>query len=306
MLGLGSFLEKLAEKELQTTGFTAEERLWRVGAAHAGLLDVRETVSDVVKGKLVGQNLTHARRSMDSLGVDLDKIITRHKATGKLGLTEDEIGLVATHAIKQTQFTTGKLDVPPGWKTPRGKIFTQFKSFTFNAGKMTRDQVLREFDHGNYRPLAYFLALGGMSGEAISATVDWAKDRKHKVPDGPAAMLSALSHQGGIGLGLSAAQAAFYGRPLEFFAGPAVSDVASTMVTGAQSIAYQTPGPFLQFLAKQPISTLVGAAYSKAGDLGKVAAEAMEDGWWWDSGVSESGGMTMDELRRSFREGSNQ
>jgi hypothetical protein len=300
-----TFLEKVAEKELQAIGFTAEERLWRVGAAHAGLLDVRETIDKIVQGKLIGQNLTNARRSMDSLGVDVDEVIRRSKISGRLGLTQEEIGLVSQQAIKQTQFTTGVLDVPPGWKTPRGRLFTQFKSFSFNAGKITRDQILREFDHGNYRPLVYWLSLGGMSGEAISATVDAMKDRPHNPPDGPARLVAALSHQGGFGLSLSAAQAAFYGRPLEWVMGPTISDVASIAKTGAQSIAYGSPGPFLEYLAKQPVSQLIGAAYHGASELAKIPASAMENGWWWGDTSTEETGMSMDELRRSFKLGGN-
>ena len=305
-----TMMEKVAQIELSAIGFNIQERLWRMTSAHAALGHSRKMVEGIANGSLKGKNYTMAQRSLASLGVNVDDILARYKATGRLGFNKTELDLIATGGIKQTQFTTGKLDVPPWARTPHGKLVCQFKSFAFNAGKQTRDQILREFYMGNYKPLGYWLALGGMSGEMISLAKDKINQRPHIMPNGIARLVHDLSYQGGIGVAMNAASAAFYGRSAEFLAGPAASDILGVSTGLARTGARLATGepkplePILMFLRKQPISQGIGAAYRAGLALGGAGADAFTTGWDFtpEEQLAQKMGVGVDELRKQMKE----
>lgn len=274
-----SFPEEVAELFLKWTGFTMTERMNRVIAAHSGLAHTRDIIQKMAAGKLKGSNWVNSRRSLDSLGIDVEKILKRYKATGNLGLNPEEINQVITQSVKQTQFSTGILDVPPGWRTPMGKVLFQFKTFAFSAGKTMRDQVWREFDQGNYKPFLYFMTIGSVSGEAIGAVTSLAKGRPRDTPNGPMRIVEDISNFGGFGIAKNIADAAMYGQIAEMILGPA----ASTLIGGIQNAAQKGPLDALVAGAKREPTIQVAGRLLEASAAGAAlltgSVGSLTGGW---------------------------
>lgn len=303
-----TLLERIAERQLKWTGFTITERMNRMIAAHAGLGEARLLVEGIVSGKYVGANLVKARRSLDSFGVDIDQVAKRYQATGKLGLSARELDSVVTQAVKQTQFSTGALDVPTQWRTPHGRVVMQFKSFAFNAGRLVRDQVLKEFDQGNYKPFLYFMSLGSMTGEAVGMSLDIAKSRPRDAPNGPWRVLEDLSNFGGFGLATAVLQGALYRRLPEYFIGPMYSDMIGQATDIIQAAATGEPSKAFRTAARQPVVKALGHPAMKIGArLVAGSADAISNGWDFDFGgedpVKPREGESLEDLRRRIRRG---
>jgi len=281
-----TFMEGVAEGQLRRTFFSSTERMDRMIAAHAGLAEARLTIEQFAAGKLRGQNYINARRGLDNMGVDIDKILKRYKATGRLGLSRNELDAVITQSVKQTQFATGVLDVPSQWRTPHGRVLMQFKSFAFNAGKLVRDQVIREFDQGNYKPFLYFMTLGSMTGEAVGLSLDIAKQRPRDVPNGPWRVVEDISNFGGLGLAHSIVQSARYGKLEETVLGVSVSDVAGI---GHDLYNFSTtgdPSKLVRTVGRWPVVQAYGHPMAKVGaNLLAGSASAISEGW--DFGAEE-------------------
>jgi hypothetical protein len=297
-----TMLERVAQRYMGAIQFTRTERINRVIAAHTGLYEARRLIEGVASGKLVGENLTVARRSLDSLGVNIDKVLKRHKKGGRLGLSEGELDSVVTQSVKQTQFTTGPMDVPTWWRTPTGRVVMQFKSFAFNSGRLIRDQVFREFDQGNYKPLLYFASLGTMSGEMVGLTTDLAKGRDREPPDGLMRVVEDLSFIGGFGLAQTMAMGVMYGQPLEAALGPMVSTISGVGTDIGATFASGDPTKMLGEISRQPISRQMGRLAEGAAAMVDAPADVLDTGWWFqDSGISTDELRSMEDLRRDSK-----
>lgn len=91
-------------------------------------------------------------RSLESMGISPDKVIK-----GKL--TNDDLLKAANIFTKKTQFLANSYYLPSAWRTPTGKLLTQFKSFSYMQTKFVRDEVLKEARYGNLAPLVRFVML---------------------------------------------------------------------------------------------------------------------------------------------------
>jgi hypothetical protein len=295
-----TFSEAVAEQFLKKTGFTMSERMNRMIAAHAGLGHSRDIIQRVASGELRGANWITARRSLDSLGVDAEKVLARYKATGRLGFNGEEIDQIISQSVKQTQFSTGVLDIPPAWRTPKGKVLMQFKTFAFSAGKTMRDQVWREFDQGNYKPFLYFMTLGSVSGEAIGAATSMIKGKPRNIPNGPARIIEDISNFGGFGLAKSLVDSALYGKTLDFILGPAVSTVASL---GQNIMQRGVSEGINKSLQREPTVQAIQRGVGVGAALLGGTAEMLYNGWW-DFGVEEEEeefvGSGIDQLRKEM------
>ena len=254
-------MEWLSSQAMNVSLFTPTEKMNRVVAAHSALYYVRTTAAKAIRGELRGLSAGRHQRQFAELGLDLKQIVRRYKQTAKASLEPEELSAIAegtilkgvlgpdklrnviTQGVRKTQFTTGVTDVPWLWRTPWGRVVTQFKSFAFNQGKFLRDTVMREFMAGNYEPLLYFMGMSGVSGEAILAMKrEFLGQRQPKFPEafdveaGDWASVELtdffrffedITNAGGLGLAQSAATSLYYGRPLETALGPTFSDVAN-------------------------------------------------------------------------------
>jgi hypothetical protein len=298
-----TMMERVAEKYMGAIGFNMTERMNRVIAAHSGLAEARQLIDGIASRKLIGTNLVNARNSLDSLGVNIDKVLKRYKATGRLGLSEGELDSVVTQSVKQTQFTTGPMDVPRLWRTPTGRVLAQFKSFAFNSGRLIRDQVFKEFDRGNYKPILYFASLGTMSGEMIGLTLDLAKNRDREPPNGLMRIVEDISNFGGFGLAMTMANATIYDHPWEAVLGPMASDISGTFVDIGQAIYHQKPELLGRTLGRQPVSKLAKRGFEIGAGILDASADVLDTGWYFEpSSELDLEPMSREDLAKSMRE----
>lgn len=134
--------------------FRIVENFNRRTAANTGLIRTKELYERAQGGS------RYAIRELKSLGID----------PTKKSLTDQDLLGAAYEMTRKTQFKVDSLDIPPAWKTPLGRLVTQFKSFSFAQTKFVRDEILKEFVKGNPMPLLRFvpLAIGAsMSSQYI-------------------------------------------------------------------------------------------------------------------------------------------
>lgn len=123
--------------------FRIVENFNRRTAANTGVVRAKELVERAQKGS------RYAIREMKRLGLD----------PSKKELTEQDLLTAAYEMARQTQFKVDAIDIPPSWKTPLGRLITQFKSFSFMQTKFVRDQIASELKQGNVMPLLRFIPL---------------------------------------------------------------------------------------------------------------------------------------------------
>ena len=97
-----------------------------------------------------------ASRQLESLGIKVEDIVK-----GKL--TQEQLAKAANKMTRITQFKIDSLNLPTAWRTPLGKVLSQFKSFSFMQTKFIRDEIVKEARLGNFAPLARFIAIAPMA-----------------------------------------------------------------------------------------------------------------------------------------------
>ena len=128
--------------------FQKVENFNRRTAAIAGKLKTAELINLLSKDP----QSSYAIRQLNSLGIDLERALAGT-------LTENDLLKAANKMIEKTQFKVDPLDIPPSWKTPLGRLITQFKSFSFMQTKFARDEIFKEASHGNLVPFVTFVTL---------------------------------------------------------------------------------------------------------------------------------------------------
>lgn len=138
--------------------FQKVENFNRRTAAYAGKYRAEELAGLLSKDP---QN-AFAIRQLDSLGIKVDDVIN-----GKL--TEKQLLTAANKMAKITQFKMNALSMPQAWRTPLGKVLTQFKGFSFMQTKFIRDEIIKEAGQGNFAPLVRFLMLAPVASFATQS-----------------------------------------------------------------------------------------------------------------------------------------
>lgn len=134
--------------------FKKVEGFNRRTAANAGVLRAQEMAQQK-------EMTDFAVRELKSLGIDPANI-----KNGRL--SKEDMLSAAYEMARKTQFKVDPLDVPSAWKTPAGKLFTQFQSFSFMQTKFIRDAILKEAKQGNFAPLVRFIPLAIAASYATS------------------------------------------------------------------------------------------------------------------------------------------
>lgn len=176
-------LARGASGVLKATGFTVVERFNRLLAAQSGIRTAQELAAVATKQKsLPWYGMTHARdravRDLERMGVDVPTLRT----TGELSAQDRaNAGFWMSH---KTQFGTRFEDMPLGWSSsPMAKVMTQFKGFSFKAGKFMKDELVKPAMQGDVMPVARFVAAAGLFGGVTETARDFLFDRLQSTED---------------------------------------------------------------------------------------------------------------------------
>jgi hypothetical protein len=132
--------------------FQKVENFNRRTAANTGALRAKQLANLLEKDP----SSAFATRQLKSLGIGVEDILN-----GKL--TQEQLLTAANKMAKTTQFKANALMMPQAWRTPLGKVLTQFKGFSFMQTKFIRDEIIKEAGRGNLAPLLRFLAVAPLA-----------------------------------------------------------------------------------------------------------------------------------------------
>ena len=153
----GSF----GDKFLKVTGFIWTEKFNRTVAANVGVDWVSRNFERLLKNPA---NMTYKFR-LQELGVNVEKALARGS------LTQSDILKAAQLLAEKTQFRSRPLDLPYWASSNAGKLFWQFKNFSYQQFRFLYDNLAGEVKRGNYgRAARNVLVLGTvfpMAGEVL-------------------------------------------------------------------------------------------------------------------------------------------
>lgn len=229
------------EHYLRATGFTASERFNRVLAANTGAVYAQRML-----GRLkVNPKHKRAQRALAELiGREATERAIRTK---KLGA--DDVLMAAKRFSDLTQFRSRPQDIPEFASTPWGKVFFQFKSFSYNQTKLLYRTTVGEFKRGEFgRGLRNLLILGTLfplTGEAIRQLRALLTGRELK-EEGLARYLEAAASVGSLGILYDMIESGSNRRGSEFLLGPTGGDVARLMDVAAAKNKTKAAGRWLK------------------------------------------------------------
>lgn len=218
--------QNLGDKFFRVTGFQATESKLRQISANAG----KRYVEILYKRLLKNNDNPFVRRRLEQFGLDADKLI-------KNGLRQNDKIEAAYQAVADSQ-PVSKLDAPYYWRSPGGRVLTQYKQFAYKQAEFLNKFVIGEAKKGNIKPLLTFLIVGASVGEVVGDLKAWVRGGRQRPDDLPRRIMDNLMTIGGIGLigdFLSNLQyGTMGGGVLKFVAGPTIGDLDS-WVTYASS-----------------------------------------------------------------------
>lgn len=141
---------------MKMTGFTRMDHFLR---KYASLVGKEYITNDLVPNLLKG-----GRKGMielQNLGFDTAKIMNNK------GITMDEVNLGAKRFADMTQGAPDVTRLPEFWTTPHGKVFGQFKNFSYVIGKQNVSMIKRAIQTGNVARLGEMAVGLPITGYAI-------------------------------------------------------------------------------------------------------------------------------------------
>jgi hypothetical protein len=224
---------------LKGIGFNAIEKFNRVVAANAG-----KNYAQQVTKKLLGNPYDpKLRRALLQMRINPDTVI-KHG-----GLNMDQMITAGKEAVRTTQFTSGVLDLPLFFKSPEGKILTQFKNFAFNHAKFIKEAILQEAARGNYEPMIRAVALMPVVGEGVADLRAVLSGRKRD-KKGLERIAENITAVGGFGLFTDLWQSAKYKNLGGFVMGPTFS-TAAELFEGMVQLVEGKPKSLTKTVARQ-------------------------------------------------------
>lgn len=250
----------LAGKWLDFWQFNRVERMNRLLAANAGIASAERMMGALPAGKLSAdltkRGATRTLRDaydilgrlptkMDDFDALVEGFLPRAGGKGIHGATElanqaiDDLYRVGLKASNKTQHATKYLDLPPAWRTPEARLFTQYKSFIFQQSKFLAENIIGPaVNQNNFGPLLRAAAAFGIAGPTVSYLRDKYRQGASyvftgEVPevegfdwDDPlASIMEDALYVGAFGIAGDLAQAAVRGDLKGFVLGPTVGDV---------------------------------------------------------------------------------
>lgn len=149
------------DKFLKVTGFIWTEKFNRTVAANVG----SEWAQRNFEKLLLNPEKTVYRFRLDELGINVDKALSRGK------LTQNDLLKAGQLMADKTQFRSRPLDLPYWSSSNAGKLFWQFKNFSYQQFRFLFDNVAGEAKRGNYgkaaRNVLVLATIFPMAGEIL-------------------------------------------------------------------------------------------------------------------------------------------
>lgn len=158
--GSGSygFGSKFVDGVFKMTGFTRMDHFLRKYAA----LTAKEYIPSLVKKLINNPSSKTARVELENLGYDTAQIL-RNK-----GITTEQLNVGAKRFADMTQGAPDVTRLPEFWTRPEGKLFGQFKNFSYLIGKQNASMIKRALQTGNVVRLGEMAVGLPMTGYVIS------------------------------------------------------------------------------------------------------------------------------------------
>ena len=209
----------IGDKMYKWTGFKASEKKLRQITANSS-----KNYIDLMAKKLkANPGNSFARRRLEQFNLDPNNIL-------KNGLSEDDYVKGATKAIADLQ-PFSATDIPHTWKSPTGKLLTQYKTFAYKQGSFIKEFVIDETRKGNLKPLVTFLILGQAVGEGVADLKATIRGRERE-KDPVARVIDNYMTIGGVGMVSDVFKAIvddIQGTALlKLFAGPTIGELNDT------------------------------------------------------------------------------
>ena len=154
--------------------FKKTETFNRWLAANSGIERAKELSKILISGTASEKKVAMAIRRLDALGIDSRALLSGKQKE----LTAAQMAAGAWYGSKNTQFTISGMSVPSIWRTPVGKLITQFKSFPFMQTKFIRDEIAKEAAMGNLAPAMRFMSTMAVSYYSATWFLDQVKGTK--------------------------------------------------------------------------------------------------------------------------------
>lgn len=147
----------VVQKWLTGIGMLGTEKINRVIAVNSGMAYTSKLVDQARNGSGA------ALRELNRLGFD----------TSDLDAIDPLLG--GRRISQITQFNTEAGQLPYAWKTPLGKVLSQFKSFSYKQTGFLKDQVIRissEAAKGNFKPLSNAMITYGVAAPIVGEVIN--------------------------------------------------------------------------------------------------------------------------------------
>lgn len=158
--GSGSygFGSKFVDGVFKMTGFTRMDHFLRKYSS----LTAKEYIPSLVKKLVNNPGSRTAKVELENLGYGTAQIL-RNK-----GITVEQLNVGAKRFADMTQGAPDVSRLPEFWTTPHGKLFGQFKNFSYIIGKQNVSMIKRALQTGNVARLGEMAVGLPMTGYVIS------------------------------------------------------------------------------------------------------------------------------------------
>jgi hypothetical protein len=224
----------LADGVLKGSGFTFVEKWNRMFGGATAEVSVVRSLGQAAEGRLRGRNLEATRRTLGQLDIDLDRVVGDIRSSGGMAKWMSDpqrsgpiLRRAAFNGMRLTQFVQPDFSkMPLYWRHPAGRVAFQFKTYALNQTRFLRDQVLMEAANGNYRPLAMYVGVAPVLGDAVGDLRAWLKGKPEPKDDsGIKGYVDDIAALGGFGMMSDVAMSIGNRRFLEWAVGPTGSDI---------------------------------------------------------------------------------
>lgn len=223
---------------LNLVGFTKTDMAARVfgaiqGAAHGEFQAdaLYKAFTRYQQTGVLSPQIAKIEQRLLSLGLDPRDIIAQG---GRL--TTDQKLLAANSVAFDVNFWGDSLSIPSFWRSPWGRVLTQFKSFAYQQARFVKNHVVQPWvKYGDYGPALRFATLIPIGGEAIADMKALLRNKQRTDKDAQR-LLENISQAGGFGLVADAYLQASRGMSsmASFTLGPALTDILSATNAAAE------------------------------------------------------------------------